>query len=144
LRMKLKRGLCVFWYFFILDLCSATSMKSSRWDLLNYMAEHRPILKNHQNACHPRFGFTPKTGIAFPKTGVLFLLCICQCSFIYYVINTCLYATLLALTPSFHIFTPNCYPQGPVYLYTFQVQNIKQPCLRCTIIPFVCESKWVE
>jgi len=25
---------------------------------------------------HLRFGFTPKTGIAFPKTAVLFLLCV--------------------------------------------------------------------
>jgi len=39
---------------------------------LNDMAEHRPILKNNQNTIHPRFGFTPKTGIAFPKTGFYF------------------------------------------------------------------------
>ena len=37
------------------------------------MAEHRPILKNNQNTCHPRSGFTPKTCIPFPKTG--FFLC---------------------------------------------------------------------
>ena len=38
------------------------------------MAEHRSILKNHQNTYHPCFGFTPKTGIAFPKTTALLLL----------------------------------------------------------------------
>jgi len=36
------------------------------------MAEHRPILKNDQNMYQPRFGYTPKTGIAFPKTGFCF------------------------------------------------------------------------
>jgi len=50
-------------------------MESSRQDLSNDMAERRPTLKNNQNALHPRFDFTPKTGIAFPKTWVLFLLC---------------------------------------------------------------------
>jgi len=30
-----------------IDLCSAISMESSRQDLLNDMAEHRPILKNN-------------------------------------------------------------------------------------------------
>jgi len=30
------------------------------------------ILKNNQNTYHPRFGLTPKTGIAFPKTGFCF------------------------------------------------------------------------
>jgi len=50
-------------------------MESSRLDLLNDMAERRPILKNNQNMYHPRFGFTPKTGVTFPKTRLLFLLC---------------------------------------------------------------------
>jgi len=57
---------------FNIDPCSATSIKSSRRDLLNDMAQHRPILNNNQNTYHPRFGFTPKTGIAFPKTGFCF------------------------------------------------------------------------
>jgi len=35
--------------FFKIDLCSATSMESSRRDLLNDMAEHRPILKHDKN-----------------------------------------------------------------------------------------------
>jgi len=43
---------------------------------MNYLVERTPILKNNQNPYHPRFGFAPKTGIAFPKTGVLFLPCI--------------------------------------------------------------------
>jgi len=47
-------------------------MKSSRRDLLNDTAEHRPILKNNQNTYYPRFGFTPIKGIAFPKTGFVF------------------------------------------------------------------------
>jgi len=47
-------------------------MESSRRDPLNHMAEHEPILKNNQNTYHPRFGFTPKTGVAFPKTGFYF------------------------------------------------------------------------
>jgi len=49
-------------------------MESSRRDLSNDMAEHRPILKNNKNAYHPRFSFTPNTVVALPKTGVLFLL----------------------------------------------------------------------
>jgi len=49
-------------------------MKSSRRDLSNDMAEHRLIFENNQNTYYPRFSFAPKTGIAFPKTCVLFLL----------------------------------------------------------------------
>jgi len=41
-------------------------MDSSRRDLSNDMAEHRPILKNNQNTHHPRFSFTPKT-YSIPK-----------------------------------------------------------------------------
>ena len=47
-------------------------MESSRRDSLNDMDEHRPILKNNQNTYYPRFGFTPKRGMAFPKTGFCF------------------------------------------------------------------------
>jgi len=49
-------------------------MESSRRDLSNNRDEHKPILKNKQNTYHPRFGFAPQTGIAFPKMGVLFWL----------------------------------------------------------------------
>jgi len=49
-------------------------MESSRRHLWNDMTEHRPILKNNQKACYPRFSFTPKTGGELPETGVLFLL----------------------------------------------------------------------
>ena len=49
-------------------------MESSRRDLLNNVAEHKSILKINQNTYYPRFSFTPKTRIKFPKTGVLFLL----------------------------------------------------------------------
>jgi len=31
------------------DLCSVTSMESSRRDLLNDVAEHKSVLKNNQN-----------------------------------------------------------------------------------------------
>jgi len=70
-------------------------MESSHRDLLNDMAEHWYISKNNQNThyyfifqgrpifshingklsprpFHPRFGLTPKTGAAFPKTGFCF------------------------------------------------------------------------
>jgi len=47
-------------------------MESSRRDLLNDLAEHRPILKNNQNTYHSRLGFVSKTGIAFSKTGFCF------------------------------------------------------------------------
>jgi len=47
-------------------------MESSRRDLLNDMAEKRPILKNNQKTDHPSVGFTSKTGIAFPKSGFYF------------------------------------------------------------------------
>jgi len=50
-------------------------MESSRGDLLNDMAEHAPILKNNRNTYHPCFGFTPKTGIAFPKTSFFLSVC---------------------------------------------------------------------
>jgi len=52
--------------------CTATLMESSRRDLMNDTTEHRPILKNNQSKNYPRCGFTPKRGIAFSETGVLF------------------------------------------------------------------------
>ena len=45
-------------------------MESSRRDLSNDIAEHRPNLTNNQNTNYPRFNFTLETGIEFPKTGV--------------------------------------------------------------------------
>jgi len=48
-------------------------MESSRRGLLNDTAERSSILKNNQNTYKARFGFIPKTGLAFPKHG-LFLL----------------------------------------------------------------------
>jgi len=47
-------------------------MESSRRELLNDVAEHRPILKNNQNTYHTRFGFTPETGTASPKRRFYF------------------------------------------------------------------------
>ena len=68
--------------FFNIELCSATSIESSRRALFNDMPELRPILKNNQITHHPRFSFTPKTGISFPnrcfvliKFYVVHLLC---------------------------------------------------------------------
>jgi len=49
-------------------------MESSRRDLSIDISEHMPILKKKHNTYHRRFGFTPKTGIAFPKGFFLFLL----------------------------------------------------------------------
>jgi len=52
-------------------------MESSRLDLLNDVAEHSSILKNNQNTCTiPILVPHPKQGIASPKVGVLFLLCL--------------------------------------------------------------------
>ena len=62
--MKVKRGVVRILDFFqhTVGRCSATSMESSRRDLLNDMAEHRSILKNNQNTYYPGFSFTPETG----------------------------------------------------------------------------------
>jgi len=48
LGVELKWALFVFWSFLEIDFCSATSMESSRQDLLKYMAEHGSIFKNYQ------------------------------------------------------------------------------------------------
>ena len=53
---------------------SAISFKRSQRELLIDEAEHRSMLKNNQNTLYPRLSFIPKAGIAFPKTGFLFLL----------------------------------------------------------------------
>ena len=47
-------------------------MENSRRYLLNVMAEQWPILENNQSKYRPRFGFKPKTGIAFPNTEFRF------------------------------------------------------------------------
>jgi len=60
--------------FFNLDLCSATLMECSRREVLNYMAEHEPILKNNQNKFYPRLGFTQKL-VAFPKMEQVLFYC---------------------------------------------------------------------
>jgi len=67
------REWCVF-LFSEVDLCSAISFKRSRRELSIDVAEHRVMFKNDRNALYPRFSFIPKTGTAFPKTEVLFLL----------------------------------------------------------------------
>jgi len=55
-----------------IELCSPTSIGSSRRGLLSYVPEHRSILKYNQNTYYtPRFSFSPKTGIVFPKTVLL-------------------------------------------------------------------------
>ena len=56
--------------FYEIGLCSATSIESSRRDLLTDVAEHGPIFQNNPNTFNPRFGFTPKTGM--PKRGFVF------------------------------------------------------------------------
>jgi len=45
-------------------------MKSSHRDLSNDVTELWSILKNNQNTFYPRFGFTLKTGIELPETGI--------------------------------------------------------------------------
>jgi len=53
---------------------STPSFKRSRRELSIDVAGHRSMLKNYENTHYPHFTFMPKTGIALPKTGVLFLL----------------------------------------------------------------------
>jgi len=65
-------------------------MKSSRRDFSNDVGKHRSILKNNQNTYYPRFGFTPKTGIAFPKQVFSFycdvkVFCLLQLSIVFYI-----------------------------------------------------------
>ena len=62
----------MFWLFFKVDLCSATSLKRSRRELSIDVADHGSTLKNNQNKYYPCFIFTPKTVMASPKTDVLF------------------------------------------------------------------------
>ena len=50
---KLKQVHYVFWLFFKVSPCLATSIKTSRRDL-NDVAEHMPISKNNQNTHYPR------------------------------------------------------------------------------------------
>jgi len=70
---KTKSGVvCILIIFQCRPMFSHINMESSRRDLWNDMAEHRSILENTQNTYHARFGFTPKTDIAFAKMGVLF------------------------------------------------------------------------
>ena len=70
LSMKLKRGQCVFWQFFNIDLCSATSIESSCRDLLIDQPEHWPILKNNLNTYHPPFWFHTQNRYSIPQNGV--------------------------------------------------------------------------
>ena len=59
--------------FFKTDLCSATSIESSRRDLLNHtgMVEHRSILTNNQKTLYPGLIFTPRH--SRPKTGFCYV-----------------------------------------------------------------------
>jgi len=47
-------------------------MESSRRDLFIDVSEPKSLLKTDENTFYPRFSFMPKTGKAFPKTGVCF------------------------------------------------------------------------
>ena len=60
-----------FGIFLNIDLRSATSIESSRRDLLNNVAEqHGSILKNNQNAHHPLCRFIPQNRHSIPENGV--------------------------------------------------------------------------
>jgi len=72
LGVKPKRGWYVFWLFFNIDQCSATSLESSRRDLLNDMAERLPIWKKKGRTIPVLVSHTHKTALAFPKTGFCF------------------------------------------------------------------------
>jgi len=75
LGVKLTRGKCIFWLFFKVDLCSATSMESSLRDLSNDVVEHKrlswKITKIHST---PVLFSHPKKRIAFPKAGNCFFV----------------------------------------------------------------------
>jgi len=72
---KTKQGRYLFWLFFKIGLCSAILLlKRSRREFSINVPENRSMLKNYQNTHYSSFSFIPKTGIAFPITGVLFLL----------------------------------------------------------------------
>ena len=75
LGVPLKGGWYVFRLFFKIGLFSAISFKSSRRELSIDVAELRTMLKNERNT-YLRFIFIPKTGEAFPKTGVSFSVCL--------------------------------------------------------------------
>ena len=72
---EIKTGIVFFFVFFVIGQCSVISFEKSRRELAIDVAEHRSMLKNYHNTKYLCFSFTPKTGIAFPKTDVLFLLC---------------------------------------------------------------------
>ena len=55
--------------FFKVDLCSATSMESSRRHLLNGMAEHRSILKIIPNYVSPPLWFRTQIRNSIPHNG---------------------------------------------------------------------------
>jgi len=57
-------------------ISSHISFERFRRELSIDVAEHWSMLKNYQNTHYPRFSFIPKTSRVFPKTGVLFVLCI--------------------------------------------------------------------
>jgi len=68
--MRLLRSLVVFQD----RLTLAISFERSRREHSIDVAEHRSMLKNYQNTLYPRFSFSHKSGIAFPKARVLFFL----------------------------------------------------------------------
>ena len=63
----------VFWLFFTIGLCSATSFKRPWRELFDDVTGHRSMLKKKIKFALSRFSFPPKTGIAFPKTGIDFI-----------------------------------------------------------------------
>ena len=71
LGVRPKRGWYVFWLFFKIGLRLTILLKRSRQALSIDVAEHRSMLKDYQITHYPRFSFIPKTGIAFPKTGMM-------------------------------------------------------------------------
>jgi len=51
-------------------------MESSRWTLVNDVAEQRLTLKNNRNTYHPPFWFLAQNRYSISRNGVLFLLCV--------------------------------------------------------------------
>jgi len=84
----------------------------------------RPILKNNQNTHYPRVCFIPKTGIALPKTGVLFLL-----------------------WRTFRVFFSSCLHRGSVNVVSFllSARMTLRQCRKDVFIAIVClDSCYVD
>jgi len=93
-RSETKMGVVGTWVLVLkIDLCSASSIENSRWDLLNVIAEQRSILKNHQNIHYTpnlnqwksvrfnEFSLNLRDSSWFKFCIIVIVMPICNCSF---------------------------------------------------------------